>query len=163
MYKGDTIYAGCQDGYVKVLDVETKTLVRTIIVQEVCAQNIIICRDRHLCIEQGIDIISMCRLGSNLYTGSANGRIKVADIYEKLSTLMFLLFQCWSASFDCTASWLAHNGIVLSSIVTKRSAGKPRTDAGANDDAGGGFYLVTGGNDDYINVSAPFLPLDGPS
>ena len=35
VYKGDTIYAGCQDGYVKVLDVETKTLVRTIIVQEV--------------------------------------------------------------------------------------------------------------------------------
>lgn len=34
--RGDTIYAGCQDGYVKVLDLETKTLVRTIIVQEAC-------------------------------------------------------------------------------------------------------------------------------
>lgn len=33
---GDTIYAACQDGYVKVLDIETKTLVRTIIVEEVC-------------------------------------------------------------------------------------------------------------------------------
>jgi di- and tripeptidase len=33
--RGDTIFAGCQDGYVKVFDVETKTLVRTIIVQEV--------------------------------------------------------------------------------------------------------------------------------
>ena len=33
--KGDTIYAGCQDGHVKVFDLETKTLVRTIIVQEV--------------------------------------------------------------------------------------------------------------------------------
>jgi hypothetical protein len=32
---GDTIYAGCQDGHVKVLDLETKTLVRTIIVEEV--------------------------------------------------------------------------------------------------------------------------------
>jgi di- and tripeptidase len=32
---GETIYAGCQDGHVKVLDLETKTLVRTIIVQEV--------------------------------------------------------------------------------------------------------------------------------
>lgn len=31
----ETIYAGCQDGHVKVLDLETKTLVRTIIVQEV--------------------------------------------------------------------------------------------------------------------------------
>lgn len=33
--RGETLYAGCQDGYVKVLDLETKTLVRTIIVQEV--------------------------------------------------------------------------------------------------------------------------------
>lgn len=32
---GDTIFAGCQDGYVKVLDLETKTLIRTIIVEEV--------------------------------------------------------------------------------------------------------------------------------
>lgn len=34
--RGETIAAGCQDGYVKVLDLETKTPVRTIIVQEVC-------------------------------------------------------------------------------------------------------------------------------
>ena len=33
--RADTIYAGCQDGYVKVWDLETKTLVRTLIVQEV--------------------------------------------------------------------------------------------------------------------------------
>ena len=33
--KGDTLYAGCQDGYVKVLDLETQTLIRTIIVREV--------------------------------------------------------------------------------------------------------------------------------
>ena len=33
---GDSIYAGCQDGYVKVLDLETKTVVRTIIVDEAC-------------------------------------------------------------------------------------------------------------------------------
>jgi di- and tripeptidase len=33
--RGETIYAGCQDGYIKVWDLETKTLVREIIVQEV--------------------------------------------------------------------------------------------------------------------------------
>lgn len=33
--RGDTIYAGCQEGYVRVFDLETKTLVRTIIVHEV--------------------------------------------------------------------------------------------------------------------------------
>jgi di- and tripeptidase len=37
----ETIYAGCQDGYVKVLDLETKTLVRTIIVQEVSKRLIV--------------------------------------------------------------------------------------------------------------------------
>lgn len=38
--QGETIYAGCQDGHVKVLDLETRTLVRTIIVQEVCPKAI---------------------------------------------------------------------------------------------------------------------------
>jgi len=33
--RGETIYAGCQDGYIKVLDIETGTLIRTIIVHEV--------------------------------------------------------------------------------------------------------------------------------
>ncbi|KAF8158262.1 hypothetical protein B0H34DRAFT_657084 [Crassisporium funariophilum] len=104
--KGETIYAGCQDGYVKVLDLETKTLVRTIIVQE------------------GIDIISMSMLGSDLYTCSANGWVK-----------------SWSASFDCVASWKAHQGIALSSVITKRNT---------SDDSG--FCLITGGNDEHIKV-----------
>lgn len=38
--RGETIYAGCQDGYIKVLDLETRTLVRTIIVQEVNDQTL---------------------------------------------------------------------------------------------------------------------------
>jgi di- and tripeptidase len=33
--RGETAYAGCQDGYVTVWDLDTKTLVRAIIVQEV--------------------------------------------------------------------------------------------------------------------------------
>lgn len=33
--RGDTIFAGCQDGVVKVLDLETKTLVRSLIISEV--------------------------------------------------------------------------------------------------------------------------------
>ncbi|KAF8967066.1 hypothetical protein BDZ97DRAFT_1804996 [Flammula alnicola] len=104
--EGDTIYAGCQDGYVRVFDLETKTLVRTIIVQE------------------GVDIIAMSMLKSDLYTCSADGSVKR-----------------WSASFDCTASWQAHQGIVLSSIITKRNG---------SDDSG--FCLISGGNDEYIKV-----------
>ncbi|KAF9462984.1 hypothetical protein BDZ94DRAFT_1259816 [Collybia nuda] len=103
--RGDTIYAGCQDGYVKVLDLETKTLVRTIIVQE------------------GVDILSMSKIDSDLYTCSSNGWIKR-----------------WSASFDCTASWKGHEGIVLSSAIT-HCDGKENA-----------LRLITGGNDDYIKV-----------
>ncbi|KAJ3483636.1 hypothetical protein NLI96_g6169 [Meripilus lineatus] len=33
--RGDTVYAGCQDGYVKIWDLETRTLVRSIIVVEI--------------------------------------------------------------------------------------------------------------------------------
>ncbi|RDB17979.1 putative di- and tripeptidase DUG2 [Hypsizygus marmoreus] len=104
--RGETIYAGCQDGYVKVLDLETKTLVRTILVQE-C-----------------VDILSMSMINSDLYTCSANGYIKR-----------------WSPSFDCTASWKAHSGIVLSSTITPR-----------NGSTNSGFRLITGGNDNYIHV-----------
>ncbi|KZT19994.1 glutathione degradosome [Neolentinus lepideus HHB14362 ss-1] len=102
--RGDTVFAGCQDGYVKVWDLETKVLVRTIIVQE------------------GVDILSLSMLHSDLYTCSANGQV-----------------QRWSASFDCTASWSAHDGIVLSSIVMRCSHSDQ-------------FRLVSGGNDDHIKI-----------
>ncbi|KAF8208640.1 hypothetical protein K438DRAFT_1812622 [Mycena galopus ATCC 62051] len=102
--KDETVYAGCQDGSVKVLDLETKTLVRTIIAQE------------------GIDVLSLSMINSDLYACSANG-----------------LVQRFSASFDCTASWEAHNGIVLSSIITH----------GNSKDH---CCLVTGGNDNHIKV-----------
>ncbi|KAF9235175.1 hypothetical protein BU15DRAFT_78272 [Melanogaster broomeanus] len=102
--RGDTIFAGCQDGYVKVFDLETKTLVRTIIVQE------------------NVDILSLSMMHSDLYTCSSNGRI-----------------QRWSPSFNCTASWKAHEGIVLSSIITQSTQ--------AN-----GFVLVSGANDGFVKV-----------
>jgi hypothetical protein len=47
--------------------------------------------------------------------------------------------QRYSDTFDCTASWGAHSGIVLSSIVTRG------TDPAE-------FELITGGNDGAINV-----------
>ncbi|KAJ7465280.1 hypothetical protein FB451DRAFT_1263169 [Mycena latifolia] len=102
--KDETVYAGCQDGCVKVFDLETKTLVRNIIVQE------------------GIDVLSLAMINSDLYACSANG-----------------LVQRFSASFDCTASWHAHDGIVLSSIISYTNAKEPAC-------------LITGGNDDHIKV-----------
>ncbi|KAF8644410.1 hypothetical protein AX16_008471 [Volvariella volvacea WC 439] len=112
----DTLYAGCQDGYVKVLDLETKTLVRTIIVQE------------------GVDILSMSLLQSDLYTCSADGRVKR-----------------WSKCFDCTASWSAHNGISLSSIIDhswNRNESKNKVDR----DDKSNIRLITGGNDNSIKI-----------
>ncbi|KAF8921560.1 hypothetical protein CPB85DRAFT_1271425 [Mucidula mucida] len=106
--QGDTIYGGCQDGIVKVLDIETKSIVRTIIVEE------------------GVDILSLSLVKSDLYACLANGRV-----------------QRYSASFDCTASWQAHSGIVLSSIATQNDH---RT------------VLLTGGNDDNINIWTVHVP-----
>jgi len=45
----------------------------------------------------------------------------------------------WSTSFDCLATWKAHDGIVLSSVVTRHSDGF--------------FCLVTGGSDSNIKVA----------
>ncbi|KAI5989043.1 glutathione degradosome [Pisolithus albus] len=102
--RNDTVFAGCQDGYVKVFDLETKTLVRTIIVQE------------------NVDILSLSMLHSDLFTCSANGQV-----------------QRWSPSFNCTSSWKAHDGIVLSSVITRSTE--------AN-----GFVLVTGANDGFVKI-----------
>lgn len=102
--KDETIYAGCQDGSVKVLDLETKTLVRNIIVQE------------------GIDVLSLSMSNSGLYACSANGFV-----------------QRFSSSFDCTASWHAHDGIVLSSVISPGSSTDPAC-------------LITGANDDHIKI-----------
>jgi hypothetical protein len=52
------------------------------------------------------------------------------------------LLQRYSDTFDCTASWNAHSGIVLSSIITRNTSV-------------GEYELITGGNDGAINV----LPL----
>lgn len=79
---GDTIYAGCQDGYVRVFDLETKTLVRTIIVQEVDSGFKEIIHPTFTYVRQGIDIIAMSMLGSDLYTSTANGWITVGMFYH---------------------------------------------------------------------------------
>ncbi|KIY71497.1 Zn-dependent exopeptidase [Cylindrobasidium torrendii FP15055 ss-10] len=106
--QGNTVYAACQDGVVKIFDIETKSIVRTIIVQE------------------GVDILSLSKLKTDLYVCLANGKI-----------------LRYSESFDCTASWEAHDGIVLSSVITA---------------SGPGYILLTGGNDDNIKMWEVRLP-----
>ncbi|KIY49094.1 hypothetical protein FISHEDRAFT_42095, partial [Fistulina hepatica ATCC 64428] len=61
----ETVYAACQDGYVKVIDVETKTQIRSILVEEA-----------------GVDILSVCLHEplSDLYAGSANGLVLIVAL-----------------------------------------------------------------------------------
>ncbi|KAI0927550.1 hypothetical protein AcV5_008062 [Taiwanofungus camphoratus] len=120
--RGETVFAGCQDGHVKVWDLETRTLVRTLIVVE------------------NVDILSLSMLNSDLYTCSANGEV-----------------QRWSASFNLTGSWSAHEGIVLSSVVTRLpiSLSSSNADSESSPDASNesqSFVLVTGANDDHIKA-----------
>ncbi|KZT09086.1 Zn-dependent exopeptidase [Laetiporus sulphureus 93-53] len=120
--RGETVFAGCQDGHVKVWDLETRTLVRILIVVE------------------NVDILSLSLLHSDLYVCSANGEV-----------------QRWSSQFDCTASWKAHEGIVLSSIVTSIPS-SPSADADLRESdttacsSPAVFALVTGANDDNIKI-----------
>ncbi len=119
-----TAYAGCQDGQVKVIDLEMKAIIRTIIAQE------------------GVDILSLSLIGSDLYTCSANGDVQVRPA-SSVYAVGFVLpshFQRWSGSFDCISSWRAHEGIVLCSRVTESSSGR--------------YRLITGGNDNCVNVSS---------
>ncbi|KAJ8457580.1 hypothetical protein ONZ51_g11443 [Trametes cubensis] len=108
-----------KDGLVKVWDLETRTLVRTLLVVE------------------NVDILSMSMLHSDLYVCSANGDIQVTQRAH---------FR-WSASFDLVGSWRGHEGIILSSIITR----VPSSDT-AQERHGENFTLVTGGNDDMIKV-----------
>lgn len=123
--RNGTVYAGCQAGFVKVWDIETRTLVRTIIAQE------------------NVDVLSLSMIDSDLYGCSANG-----------------IVQRWSSSFECTATWKAHDGIVLSSIIAADSE-DPSCSASASPSAQNAsrFALVTGANDSTIQVWAIERPI----
>jgi WD40 repeat protein len=58
----------------------------------------------------------------------------------------FCGFKRWSPTFNCTASWSVHEGIVLSSIITHLSQAD-------------GFVLLTGANDGFVKI----WDIDSPS
>lgn len=137
--RGETIYAGCQDGYIKVLDLETRTLVRTIIVREVNSRvlrtngfltDVI---ERRGSFPLYVALRPLQRVGER----SDSGERKVVGVESFLK-----YHQRWSASFDCTAESDGHaDSIILSSVVTYS-------------EESGQFQLVTGANDGYIKVCA---------
>ncbi|KAF8489393.1 hypothetical protein JB92DRAFT_3013429 [Gautieria morchelliformis] len=84
--------------------------------------------------QENSDVLSLSMLDTDLYTCSANGWV-----------------QRWSAQFTCTASWHAHAGIVLSSIVTNTT---PSSTLYSADD----WCLVTGANDNDVKLWQIDLP-----
>jgi len=135
--RGETIYAGCQDGYIKVLDLETRTLVRTIIVHEVNNQPLRTNEFLTKVVERrGSFPFHVVFRPLQCVSKRPN-----SGGWEVVSTAPFLKYrQRWSASFDCTAESDGHtDSIILSSVVTYC-------------DESGQFQLVTGANDGYVKV-----------
>ncbi|KAF8516831.1 Zn-dependent exopeptidase [Hysterangium stoloniferum] len=83
--------------------------------------------------QENSDVLSMSMVDTDLYTCSANGWI-----------------QRWNAQFACTASWRAHEGIVMSSIVTNARR------------VGACSFLITGANDNDVKVWEIHLPTGRP-
>jgi di- and tripeptidase len=135
--RGETIYAGCQDGYIKVLDLETRTLVRTIIVHEVSDWVPVMNESLIKFIEHrgSFPLYAAFRSLQCVRKRPDPGKWKVPNTESFLKDR-----QRWSASFDCTAESDGHtDSIILSSVVTYS-------------DESGQFQLVTGANDGYIKV-----------
>jgi di- and tripeptidase len=62
--------------------------------------------------------------------------------------------QRYSAAFERTASWSAHDGIVLSSVIASSVARKSEGERAVDSQSGQErqFDLITGGNDEHIKV-----------
>lgn len=102
-YRDSLLYAGLQDGEIDVWDLETGARIRTIEAHE-------------------SDVMAMAVLGSDVYTGAADGRVLRIN-----------------GAFDCTAAFNAHADSVLACTVV-RTAGGP------------GYELVTAGNDSFVKI-----------
>ncbi|KAF8574208.1 Zn-dependent exopeptidase [Ramaria rubella] len=91
--------------------------------------------------QENSDVLSLSMIDTDLYTCSANGWV-----------------QRWSAQFACTASWRAHAGIILSSIVTNTPISSPLFDAPNDKIASETWNLVTGANDNDVKLWEIDLP-----
>ena len=119
-----TVFGGCQDGHIKVWDLETKTLVRTL---DILPRPTVSPYVSHA--PSSVDVLSLSMIGTDLYSVLSNGWC-----------------QRWNASFEGTAEWQAHDGIGLSSIVTSAPGNGPESDSPQ------GAFLITGGSDANIKV-----------
>ncbi|GJE91816.1 Zn-dependent exopeptidase [Phanerochaete sordida] len=120
--RGDTIYAGCQDGHVKILDLETKTHVRSLIITE------------------NVDILSLSLLHSDLYTCSANGEV------QRWSA-SFNQTSYWQSHSGIVLSSIVTR--LTDPRLSDTAANEANGGSGGHCER---FVLVTGGNDDQIKI-----------
>ena len=120
--RNGTVFGGCQDGHIKVWDLETKTLVRTLDIHPRPTVGLSVSH------ASSIDVLSLSMIGTDLYSVLSSGWC-----------------QRWDASFEATSEWKAHDGIGLSSIAAPAPAN------GAEISPQGAF-LITGGSDANIKV-----------
>ena len=138
------MYAGCQDGYVKVWDLDTRTLVRSLIVEEVRGvRNTFAHFLTRVSPRTWTSFPSRCSTPICTHAPRMAKCRYVSTNRYRASEYQLCHWQRWSASFNLTATWPAHSGIVLSSIVTR---------IGHTQERDGRFVLVTGANDDQIKV-----------
>jgi di- and tripeptidase len=98
-----------------------------------------------------------------LYTCSANGWVQVCPS-QYVSHLEYSRFlrKRWSAQFTCTASWRAHAGIVLSSIVTNTTPSSTLCGADGEKVVNRGWCLVTSANDNEVKVFSALAACSAP-
>jgi di- and tripeptidase len=122
------IYAGCRDGQIKIFDQDTKTLLRTLLVNAPPALPSSVSHQADSK-TRNTDVLDMSVIAGGLYACLGNGWC-----------------QCWSSSFVSTALWEAHEHIVLSCVVTSTLGHEYQGKEGK-------AMLLTGGADSSIKVS----------
>lgn len=132
--RNGTIYAGCQDGNIKIFDQDTKTLLRTLLVKVPPSSTSSAHTEVHSTPQRdrNSDVLSLSILDGHLYACMGNGWC-----------------QRWCASFVTNALWQAHEGIGLSCIITSAPGHDLQSQAPAES---GKAMLLTGGADANIKL-----------
>ena len=126
------VYAGCQDGHIKIFDQDTKTLLRTLLVTALPASTPSASHQADSR-TRNIDVLDMSVIAGDLYACLGNGWC-----------------QRWCSNFVSNALWDAHEHIGLSCAVTSALEHEHQGKAGK-------AMLLTGGADSNIKVSSDLI------
>jgi di- and tripeptidase len=127
--RNGTIYAGCQDGAIKIFDQDTRSLLRTLLVNPppTSPSSALHQADSKT---RNTDVLALSVIAGDLYACMGNGWC-----------------QRWGSSFVSDALWEAHEHIGLSCVITPALGHEYQGKAGK-------AMLLTGGADSNIKVSS---------